>query len=157
MPYIEFLWIHSKLVECIDWLGLNAVFKKEYQSYHDGQFTYSCVFQLSHTSTHNILSKPLAAFPHRLWAHWWMTLVTVTFVKRRKECWPSWESNSQPLNWQPLSFSTELLVLGILGNRKPLKSTTSLERWYVFAYRHMCFWRNSIVGQCWPSQGDYIT
>ena len=27
-----------------------------------------------------------------------MTLVTVTFAKPRKECWPSLDSNSQPLD-----------------------------------------------------------
>ena len=27
-----------------------------------------------------------------------MTLVTVTFVKRRKECWPSWDLYSIPLD-----------------------------------------------------------
>ena len=37
------------------------------QSYHGGQFTYSCVSWFSHTSTpHNNLPKQLAAFPHRI-------------------------------------------------------------------------------------------
>ena len=60
----------------IDWLidwGLTP-FSIIFQSYHGGQFTYSCVSWLSHTSnTHNNLSKQLAAFPHRLLAHWWKT------------------------------------------------------------------------------------
>ena len=30
-----------------------------------------------------------------------MTLASWTFVKRRKECYPSWCSNSQSLDWQP--------------------------------------------------------
>ena len=33
-----------------------------------------------------------------------MLLVTVTFVKPWKELWPSWCSNSQPLDWQPASY-----------------------------------------------------
>ena len=36
----------------------------------------------------------------------------MTLVKRRKECCPSWCSNSQPLDWQPVSLPTELLMLG---------------------------------------------
>ena len=68
----------------VDW-GLTP-FSTLLQSYHGGQFTYSCVSWLSHTSTqHSILYKQLAAFPHRLLAHWWKTNVTVTFVKHRKE------------------------------------------------------------------------
>ena len=48
------------------WLVFNAVFNF-FSSYHCDQFTYSCVSWFSHTSTpHNILSKQLAAFPHRL-------------------------------------------------------------------------------------------
>ena len=58
---LEFNWL-------IEWLGFNAVFNI-FQSYHGDQFTYSCVSWFSHTSTpHNILSKQLAAFPHRLLA-----------------------------------------------------------------------------------------
>ena len=37
-----------------------------------------------------------------------MTHVALTFVKRRKECWPSRDSNSQHLDWQPSSLPTEL-------------------------------------------------
>ena len=60
----------------------------------------------SHVFPHNKLPKQLAAFPHRLCAHWWktMTLVTLTFIKCQKESWPSWDSNSQPLDWQPTSL-----------------------------------------------------
>ena len=92
-----------------DWLigwGLTP-FLTISQLYHGGQFTYS-----SHTSTpHNNLPKQVAAFPHRLSPlaedEWRMT-----FVNRRKESWPSRDSNSQPLDWQPVSLPTELPGLG---------------------------------------------
>ena len=74
-------------------------FSTVFPSYHGNQFTYECVSWFSNTSTpHNILSKQLAAFPHRLLNN---PLTTVTFVKRGKECWSSWDSNSQSLDWQP--------------------------------------------------------
>ena len=60
----------------IDWLidlGLTP-FSTTVQSYHGGQFTYAYVSWFSNTSTpHDILSTQLAAFPHRLLAHWWKT------------------------------------------------------------------------------------
>ena len=40
-----------------------------------------------------------------------MTL-TMTFVKRQKECWPSWGPNSQSLDWQTAWLPTELQGLG---------------------------------------------
>ena len=50
----------------IDWLGFNP-FSTIFQSFHGNQFTFSNVSWFSHTSTpHNILSKQLTAFPHRL-------------------------------------------------------------------------------------------
>ena len=59
----------------IDWLiGGLTPFSTIFQSYLGGQFTHSYVSWLSHTSTsYNIPSKQLAAFPHRLIAHWWKT------------------------------------------------------------------------------------
>ena len=85
---IVWMWIHMIFIdsfnECIsmstfylilrliDW-GLMP-FPTFVQSYHDSQFTYSCVSWLSHTSyRHNNLSKQLAAFPHRLLALLWKT------------------------------------------------------------------------------------
>ena len=48
------------------------------QSYHVDLFTYLCVSWYSHTSPiHRSLSKQLAAFPHRLLAHW---------LKRNEAC-----------------------------------------------------------------------
>ena len=93
LPHLK----HSR-VRLIDWLGFNAAFNFV-SSCQGDQFTYSCVSWYSHTSTpHNILSKQLAAFPHRLLNSPLVKDITVTFVKRRKECWPSWASNSQPLD-----------------------------------------------------------
>ena len=37
-------------------------------------------------------------------AHWWKTNDALTFVNRQKESWPSRDSNSQPLDWQPASL-----------------------------------------------------
>ena len=89
----------------IDW-GLTP-FLTISQSYHGGQFIYSCISWFSHTSTpHNNLPKQLAAFSHRLSPlvedEWRMS------QWRRKESWPSRDSNSQPLDWQPASLPTEL-------------------------------------------------
>ena len=86
-------------------------FSTIFQSYHGNQVTFSCVLWLCHTSSpHNILSEQLAAFSHKLLAHGeiQIMLVTVNFVKRRNKCWLSWVSNSQSLDWQPASLSTEL-------------------------------------------------
>ena len=78
------------------------------QSYHGGHSTSltncspSRFFWLSHTITpHNSLSKQLTAFPHRfclLVEDQW-SVIALTFVKRQKDCWRSWGSNSQPLDW----------------------------------------------------------
>ena len=55
--------IHD-IKKLIDWRL--RTFQQFFQSYHNGQFTYSCVFWLSLTSTpHKSFSKQLAAFPHR--------------------------------------------------------------------------------------------
>ena len=97
-----FIWnltsVQMMSLQCrIDRLRFNAVFNTF------SVISYSYVSWFSHTSNpHNILSKQLAAFPHRPLAHWWKINVTVTFVKCRKECWPSWGSNSLPLDWQPM-------------------------------------------------------
>ena len=57
------------MIEFNDWLidwGLTP-FLSISQSYHGGQFTYSCVSWFSYTRIpHNNLPKQLAAFPHRL-------------------------------------------------------------------------------------------
>ena len=53
--------------------GFNTV-STIFQSYHSDKFSFSCASWLSSISTpHNILSKQLAAFQHRLLAHWWKT------------------------------------------------------------------------------------
>ena len=110
-----------KQVRLIDW-GLTP-FLTISQLFHGGQFTYSCISWFSHTSTPHIsLPKQLAAFPHRLsplvedeWrmSHW-------LFVNRRKESWPSRDSNSQPLDWQPASLPTKLPGLGQTGKNSHL-------------------------------------
>ena len=67
--------VNRTLKGLIDW-GFTP-FSTICQSYHGGQFTYTCVSWLPHTSKpHNKLLKQLAAFPHRLFAHWWKTNVT---------------------------------------------------------------------------------
>ena len=43
------------------------------------------------------------------------TLVTVSFVKLRKEYWPSWGSYWQPVDSKPASLQTELPGLGIIS------------------------------------------
>ena len=69
----------------------------------------SCVSKLSPTSTpHNILFKQLAAFPHRPTGERRIPPVTVTFTKRQRECWPSWDLTSQLLDWQTASLPAEL-------------------------------------------------
>ena len=63
--------------------------------YYASHYTYrvclsshiKCFLAFSHTSyPHNLLTKQLAAFPHRLIGGRRMTHVTETFVKYRKEC-----------------------------------------------------------------------
>ena len=64
IKFLNVIWcIYMR--ELIDW-GLMP-FSTIIQSYHGGQFAYSCVSWLSHTSNpHNNFSKQLATFPHRL-------------------------------------------------------------------------------------------
>ena len=94
-------------------LGLTP-FSTIFQSYHGDKFTYSCVSWFSHTSTpHNILSKQLAAFQQTVKqpiGERQVTQVTMTSVKHRKECWPSRDLNSQPLDCPPASLPTRLVT-----------------------------------------------
>ena len=60
-------WSH---LQCLVFNAVSTIV----QSYQGGLFTNSYVSWRSHTSTsYNISSKQLAAFPHRLIAHWWKT------------------------------------------------------------------------------------
>ena len=53
-----------RLIDCIDCMVFNAV-STVFHLYRGGQCTYPCFPGVLLTSTpHNILSKPLAAFPH---------------------------------------------------------------------------------------------
>ena len=99
------------LIDCDYRIGVNVVFNNisiiSRRPVHLLMYFLTFPYQF----THNGLSKQLAAFPHQLLCHWWKTnddWPTVTFVKRRRECWRSWGSNSQPLDWQPASLPTEL-------------------------------------------------
>ena len=62
---LRFVHIAHGFIWLINW-GLTP-FSTICQSYHGGHFNYSCVSWFSRTSArHNILSKQLAAFSHRL-------------------------------------------------------------------------------------------
>ena len=68
----QIMWQHFWCGTLINWLGFNAVFLTFSQSYHGGQFTYSCVSWFSHTTTaHNNLSNWLVF--HINLVHWWKT------------------------------------------------------------------------------------
>ena len=75
-------------------------FSTVFQLYCGGQCTYSCFPGVLLTSTpHNIISKPLAAFPHnhcRNGGERGMNTVAVTIINPRKQYWLSWRSNQRP-------------------------------------------------------------
>ena len=64
----------------IDWLGLNAIFNNFSVISWRPVHLLMCFLAFSHQYSTQ----------HRL-GNRRMMLVTVTFVKRRKECWPSWD------------------------------------------------------------------
>ena len=85
------------------------------QSYNGGLFIYPYVSCLSYTNTpHKSISKQLAAFPYRFLAFGGglMTIVVVTFFKRRKECLSSFGSKFNRLDYQTAAYLTELWGLG---------------------------------------------
>ena len=54
-----------------------------------------------------------------------MTLVAVTFVKRRKECWSSWGPNSQP--WIDSSRRYRLSYRGSANTKTDILECENLE------------------------------
>ena len=90
----------------IDWLGFYAVFNNFSVISRRPDYLLMCSW-LPHTSNpHNTLPKQLAVFPlvENEWrlSHW--------LIKCQKKCWPSWDSNSQPLDWQPTSLPRLRLI-----------------------------------------------
>ena len=81
-----YILIHNN--ELVDWFGLNAFFN-----------------ELSTISRGPVHLHVHMCYQHILLAHCWRTVI---FVKRRKECWPNWDLNSQTLYWQPASLPPEL-------------------------------------------------
>ena len=79
------------------------------ESYCDGQCNYSCLPEVLLTSTlHNILSKPLAAFPHHHCRNNGQRSVAITIISLRIEFWPSRESNPRPPVFKSATLPTNL-------------------------------------------------
>ena len=97
----------------INWLGFNAILNIFSVISRWPVHLFVCFLTFSHQYFNHttIFPSNLLLF-HMAICGGRMTLVTMNFVKRRKECRPSWGSNSQPLDWQPASLPTELLGLG---------------------------------------------
>ena len=105
--WISYKWAFSPFLHCfnelIDWGW--TLFSTIFQSYHSGQFTYPCVTPIL---PRNWLLFQINCLPIGEKRN---TFVRLTFVKRRKLCWHSWGLNLQPLDWQPISLQTKLLVI----------------------------------------------
>ena len=77
-------------------------FSTVFHLYHDGQCTCPCFPGVPLTSTLlNILSKPLAAFPHNQCRNngsgeRGINPVVMTFINPQKEYWTSWRLNRWP-------------------------------------------------------------
>ena len=73
-----------------------------FQLHRGGQFTFTCFPGVLLTSApHNVISKPLAAFPHNIVetidsGETGMTPVAMTVINPQKEYWPSRGSNQRP-------------------------------------------------------------
>ena len=99
---------HRLIVWCL------TPFSTVFQLYHGGQCTYSCFPGVLVTSTqHNILSKPLATFPHNNVrttdsGERGMNPVAMTIINPRKEYWPSRGSNQRPPVLKSATLPTEL-------------------------------------------------
>ena len=113
------------------WLiGVLRCFQKKFShiNMHGQLKTYSCVSWLPHISNpHNKPSKQLAAFPHRLFTHWWKTndacnivfYLVVSLIPDQNFPWiyrsslcqnlygPNWQLVKTPLiNWPGLKIVT---------------------------------------------------
>ena len=85
-----------------------------FQIYRGGQCSYRCFPGLLLTNTgHNIVSKPLTAFPHNYCPNngrgeRGMNPVAISIINPPKEYWPSWGSNQRPPVLKSATLLTEL-------------------------------------------------
>ena len=99
-------------------------FSTVFQLYCGGQCTYPCFPGVVLTSTpHNILSKPLAAFPHNHCRNngrgeRGMNPVSMPIVNPRKEYWPIRGLNPQPPVLKSTMLPTELWDSAAAGTKK---------------------------------------
>ena len=96
-------------------------FSTLFQLYHGGQCTNPCFPRILLNSTpHNILSKPLASFPHYHCCNngqrWEMNPVTMTIINPGKKYWLGWGSNqrARTVCIIDISMSENIWIIAIL-------------------------------------------
>ena len=96
-----------------------TLFSTVFQLYHGSPCTYPCFPGVLLPSTpHNILSKPLAAFPCTIFktmdsGESGMNPVAITIINPQREYWPSWGSNQRPPVLKSTMLPTELWSLAL--------------------------------------------
>ena len=71
-----------------------------------------------------------------------MTHGALTCIECQKECWPSWDSNTQPLHWQPASLPRLGLrehIITRTDRRKTLSGAPEDDIWKHCGKRRNCF------------------
>ena len=129
MPYILVLnfIIWQRL---IDFILFNTVFNTFsfilWQSVHLSMLSLSSLI----ITPHNVLAKPLAAFPHSHCrnnsSERGMNSVTVTIISPRKEYWRSRGSNQRPPVFMSAMLPTELWGSALFGKELTLYMTNEV-------------------------------